>query len=177
MPVIKEKKIKEIKLPKQNSIKEPQKTVNPVLVSTIVILLLIILVGAGVLLYPKIFKQENNAITWQAVFISSGQVYFGHVQDRNTQFVTLTDVYYLQIKENSSATTQLNTNAENTNMENINAGNVNSQNISLVQLGDELHGPQDKMIINRDHILFIEDLKADSSIIKTIDEMAKQKGK
>lgn len=173
MPVIKEKKVKEIKLPEQKGIKEPQKTVNPILVSTIVILLLIILVSIGVLFYPKIFKQEKNINIWQAVFLSNGQVYFGHVLDRNSKFVTLTNVYYLQMKENSSASTQLNTNTENTNIENTNTTNTNKQDISLVKLGNELHGPEDKMILNRDHILFIEDLRANSPIVKTINDLAK----
>ena len=42
------------------------------------------------------------------------------------------------------------------------------QNINLVKLGGELHGPQDEMVLNRDHILFYEDLKSDSQVVKAI---------
>jgi hypothetical protein len=41
-------------------------------------------------------------------------------------------------------------------------------NINLVKLGAELHGPTDEMRINRDHILFIEDLKDDSQVVQGI---------
>ena len=40
--------------------------------------------------------------------------------------------------------------------------------VSLVKLGDELHGPADKMEINRDQILFIEDLKPNSQVVMAI---------
>ena len=41
-------------------------------------------------------------------------------------------------------------------------------NINLVKLGGEIHGPTDEMRINRDHILFVEDLKADSQVVTAI---------
>jgi len=40
--------------------------------------------------------------------------------------------------------------------------------LSLVKLGNELHGPTDAMHINRDQILFIEDLKDDSNVFQAI---------
>jgi len=40
--------------------------------------------------------------------------------------------------------------------------------LELVKLGNELHGPEDQMSVNRDQILFIEKLKADSQVVKTI---------
>ncbi|MBU2575853.1 hypothetical protein KKF64_02080, partial [Patescibacteria group bacterium] len=41
--------------------------------------------------------------------------------------------------------------------------------LSLVKLGNELHGPTDSMFINRDHVLFVEDLKDDSNVVQAID--------
>ena len=40
--------------------------------------------------------------------------------------------------------------------------------ISLIKLGNELHGPTDEMRITRSHILFIEDLKNDSAVVLAI---------
>ena len=170
MPVIKEKKVKEIKVPEVRKPKElkSQRSANSILVFVIVILLLVILVGAGFIFYPKIFKQtenENkdiiNVETWQAVFLSNGQVYFGHALNKDSQYVTLSDVYYLQLKENETPADQLETGDTNTN----------KQNISLMKLGNELHGPEDEMTINRDHILFIEDLKSSSPVVKAINDL------
>jgi hypothetical protein len=45
--------------------------------------------------------------------------------------------------------------------------------LSLVKLGGELHGPTDKVYVNRDHVLMIEDLRTDSNVVKTI-ESSKQ---
>jgi hypothetical protein len=40
--------------------------------------------------------------------------------------------------------------------------------IQLVKLGSEIHGPTSDMKINRDQILFIENLKPDSQVLKAI---------
>jgi hypothetical protein len=41
---------------------------------------------------------------------------------------------------------------------------------SLVKLGEELHGPEDEMVINNEHIIFTERLKADSQVVSAIAE-------
>ena len=92
-----------------------------------------------------------GAGTYQAVFLSNGQVYFGMLSHRKSQYPTLTNIYYLQTGQ------QLQPSAT-------------SPNVSLVKLGDELHGPADTMRINRDHIVFIEDLKPDSQVVALIEE-------
>ncbi len=40
--------------------------------------------------------------------------------------------------------------------------------ISLVKLGNELHGPVDEMHMSRTQVLFYEDLKEDSQVVKAI---------
>ncbi len=114
----------------------------------------LIVVGIGVIgLFGanRIFK--TNPKSRQAVFLTNGQVYFGYVQHPERQFVLLRGVYYLQVqqplqqsKENESPQTQ----------------------IQLIKLGNELHGPLDEMRINRDQILFIEDMKDDSKVNQAI---------
>jgi hypothetical protein len=44
------------------------------------------------------------------------------------------------------------------------------QGLSLVKLGNELHGPKDEMTINKAHIIFVEDLKADGKVVTAIDK-------
>ena len=43
-----------------------------------------------------------------------------------------------------------------------------TQNLSLVKLGNELHGPEDAMYINMDHVLFTEELKEDSRVVDAV---------
>jgi hypothetical protein len=88
---------------------------------------------------------------YQAVFLSNGQVYFGKLYRERSQYPILREVYYLQVMQ------QLQPGTENP-----------TANINLVKLGAELHGPTDEMRINRDHILFIEDLKDDSQVVQGI---------
>ena len=38
----------------------------------------------------------------------------------------------------------------------------------LTKLGGEIHGPEDKMIVNRQQVLFIENLKPDSKVVQLI---------
>ncbi len=91
---------------------------------------------------------------YQAIFLDSGQVYFGKLKTGKGDFYSLTDVFYLQ----SGA-----------------VGLDQTSNLSLVKLGNEAHGPEDKMRINKEHILFIEDMKADSKVVTAIQEYKSKK--
>ena len=93
---------------------------------------------------------------WQAVFLTNGQVYFGHLSEENSQYVKLTEIYYLQIQKTLQPDPQANTTP------------AEQPRLSLVKLGNELHGPTDEMRINREQILFYEDLKPDSRVVQAI---------
>ena len=90
---------------------------------------------------------------YQAVFLTNDQVYFGRLLRADSQYPVLRDVYYLQV-------TQV-----------LQPSNPNSPgtNVNLVKLGGELHGPEDAMYLNRDQILFYEDLKGDSQVVLAIE--------
>ncbi len=97
----------------------------------------------------------GKAYRYQAVFLSNNQVYFGKLYNTRSDYPTLKDVYYLQV------TQALQPRDPKTPAE---------PRINLVKLGGELHGPEDEMRINKVHILFIEDLKSDSQVVKAIQE-------
>lgn len=129
---------------------------------SIVVVVLVLVIGGALLWKVGVFNKGTSAASgYQAVFLANDQVYFGKVKNPNSQYVTLSDIYYLQV------TQQLQPPAD-----------TPAQSLQLVKLGNELHGPTDEMRINRDHILFLEDLKADSNIVKTIrDYQTKQESK
>jgi len=128
---------------------------------TILVASLVILMFFGGQSESKLVDQKKL----QAVFLTNGQVYFGKVHNINNDFVDLRGIYYLNVNQ------QVQPNQSNGN----NQQNQQSQNnVSLVKLGCELHGPVDKMIINREQVTFWENLKTDGQVAKAVDEWVKQ---
>lgn len=126
------------------------------------ILLVIVLVLIGVVLGGWYFLQnrsEENASEYSAVFLDNGQVYFGKLGLSRGGTTTLKDIFYLQTDQAVQPTS---TKTEE------------QPKLSLVKLGNELHGPKDEMKINNEHILFTETLKNDGQVVKTI--ISYQKG-
>ena len=115
---------------------------------------LLLLVG-GWLAYSKF--GSGGAIDggkYQAVFLSNGQVYFGKLSSAANDYYRLTNIFYLQ------------TNDANTSENPQNADS--SGDVQLIKLGTEIHGPEDSMMINRDQVLFFENLKDDGKVTQSI---------
>ena len=115
----------------------------------IITIIILTLISCGFGFYCKAQIERQMQFVWQAVFLTNGQVYFGHIKNSNKTEIILTNVYYLRSADNPQE--------ENKPSE-----------FSLVKLGKELHGPTDVMRINRDHILFTEYLRNDSKIVQSI---------
>ncbi len=121
---------------------------------TISVAVLAVAVGA-ISIFPAISSlnydnyDKNDFIdpdAYQAIFLTNDQIYFGHLKNISSDYLILSDVYYVKIDQSGTG--------------------------QLVKLGaGEPHGPQDKMIINQDQVLFWENLKFDSQVIKTIQNM------
>lgn len=92
----------------------------------------------------------------QAVFLNGGQVYFGRIASLNNKYVRLGDIYYLRVNQQVQPDQK--------------SGQTAQQDISLVKLGCELHGPQDEMLINREQVIFWENLKDDGQVAKAVDQ-------
>ncbi len=91
-----------------------------------------------------------NGGGYQAVFLVNNQVYFGKLKNYSKEYIVLRDVFYLQ-------TAQALQDEKET-----------SPRFSLAKLGNELHGPEDKMFIPKARILFWENMKADSQVAQLI---------
>ncbi|NCN07068.1 hypothetical protein GW933_00045 [Candidatus Falkowbacteria bacterium] len=126
----------------------------------------IILVGGWYLLdnytninLPGMSSDQNLSNGWQAIFLSNGQVYFGKVEKITDRDLVLTDIYYLQVVTKPLQQSQEAPTVEQTQSQ---------QELTLAKLGNELHGPVDRMVINRDQILLTEQLKEDSKVVTAI---------
>ncbi len=130
------------------------------------ILNLVVLVGALLLIGLSAFaflankpaneqKYVNND-QYQAVFLNNGQVYFGKVDALNSRYIDLSDVYYLT----QSATT---------------GTQQASSDYTLVKLGcQQIHYPDDQMLISRDQVTFWENLSKTGKVAKSIADFKKQ---
>jgi hypothetical protein len=96
---------------------------------------------------------------YQAVFFSNGQVYFGKLQQAGGDYMKLTEIYYLQTQAGETADAK--NPQETTN---------DQSNVQLIKLGDEIHGPEDQMVISKDQVLFYENLKSDGKVAQSIDK-------
>lgn len=120
------------------------------LVPLILIIIIVAVVG-GVAYWLTSRKSANSQPSdWQAIFLDSGDVYFGKISNKDEQFITLKNVYYLKVNQQKE-------------------GESSQQPpLSLVKLGNELHGPVDAMEINRDHVLFIEQMRNNAKVVEAI---------
>lgn len=120
-----------------------------------IMILVLVLVFLAALFLLKDFLmgwRKNSAdLPYSAVFLSNGQVYFGKIEKQTDKEFLITNVYYLQLTGDAGAQSQL---AET--------------KFSLIKLGNELHGPTDELFINKAHVLFYENLRADSKVVESI---------
>ncbi|HKY51061.1 MAG TPA: hypothetical protein VJP45_07380 [Candidatus Limnocylindria bacterium] len=79
---------------------------------------------------------------YQAVFLTNGSTYFGTLRQQGDDWFLLEDVFYLSVTQESGA--------------------------QLIKRGSEPQGPREPMVISREQILFIENLRDDSEIVTTI---------
>lgn len=121
-------------------------------------LIIVIAVILSFWIKDLIFKDSEKdpaTLSYSAVFITNGQVYFGKIVSKNDSEFILSDVYYLQLSESSQTTAAT-------------QDQLSEPKFSLIKLGNEIHGPTDKLYINSSQVLFYEDLREDSRVVQSI---------
>ena len=124
-------------------------------VTVLVVSLVILAVTGG----PHNESKYVNTKELQAVFLNGGQVYFGNIQNLNEKYLRMDNIYYLRVNQ--------------TVQPNQSTSAANNNDVSLVKLGCELHGPEDQMVINRDQVIFWENLKTDGQVAKAVADYVK----
>ncbi|MEK7631578.1 MAG: hypothetical protein AAB445_01755 [Patescibacteria group bacterium] len=114
------------------------------------LLLVVIVLSIGSLCFQRTWQKYQRRQYYQAVFLTNDQVYYGHLRDWDKQQVLLTDVYYAQAAADASSK------------------EAAQPQYVLVKLSDHATGPQNKLFINREHILYVEDLQPSSQIVQVI---------
>jgi hypothetical protein len=127
---------------------------------------LVLLVAIGWLIFSNTTTtSESDQIKtnqYQAVFLNGGATsgavayttYFGHVTKLTPSYFILKDVYYL-----TTSTT----------------GNNQAANPQLTKLGcQQLHSPEDEMVINRNQVAFWENLQDSGKVVQAIKQFQQQ---
>ena len=113
----------------------------------------------GLLVFLAFGTKDTNEYKFvdsnklQAVFLNTGQVYFGNIRAINSQYLDLVNIFYLQSSASSSKT---------------------NSNVTLVKLGCELHAPLDQMVINTSSVTFWENLSPNGQVSKAVATFWKQ---
>lgn len=119
----------------------------------VLIFAVVVLIGFGLNRNPS-QNQYVNSGRLQAVFLNTGQVYFGNITSLNSQYYVLTHIFYLQTSSSGSSTSSSTSNS--------------GTNVSLVKLGCELHAPYDQMVINASQVTFWENLQPTGQVAKAV---------
>lgn len=132
--------------------RQKKMTTKKLIAAIVAIIVILGLVVAYFLLMNGLSGVKTSQ--YQAVFLTNGQVYFGKITKYGRDTVAMSDIYYLQ--QSSGVQSQDNKTDQSQNQ------------LTLTKLGKELHGPEDSMFIERDQIIFWENIKDDSQVVKTI---------
>lgn len=106
-------------------------------------------------------KSESKYIDsnrLQAVFLNTGQVYFGNIKTLNSSYLVLDNIFYLQTANSGSNSST----------------SSSASSVSLVKLGCELHAPLDQMVINRSQVTFWENLSPTGQVAKAVNTFLKE---
>ncbi len=120
-----------------------------VMLLVLIALILVVLVvrtqlfraGISTLFAPTAAELIDRNL-YQAVFLANGSTYFGKLQEQGSDWFVLTDVFYISVSDQSGT--------------------------QLIKRGTEPQGPKEPMIISRQQILFIENMRDDSDIVTLI---------
>ena len=97
------------------------------------------------------FAGAVDSDRWQAVFLSNGQVYFGHLTVASDEFYELGEAFY--IRESPPAE----------------EGQPPTREVKA--LSSEFHQPENRMLIRKDEVLFVENLRPDSDVAEAIERV------
>lgn len=85
---------------------------------------------------------------YQAIILQNDQVYVGKLSNLGDQFVKVDEAYRLVASDSTT--------------------DKGKTDLKLIKLEEGVHGPTNSMLVNRDHIVLIEDLRSDSKLLDII---------
>jgi hypothetical protein len=121
---------------------------------TLIATILIVLLGGIIAL--KLLPSKGQRIdpsTYQIVYLNSGQVYFGKLQNTTGNYLVLHEPYAPQTVSQAQEE----------------ASGI-QPSTTLVKVSQQQYGPQDVMSIHINNVLFWQNLRSDSKIVQAINK-------
>lgn len=115
---------------------------------------IVLAVITGSLLGAQWYQHRNDQVVigshYQVVYLLSGQVYFGKLQNTAGEYLTLKNVYTLESKSSTADSAD----ASNTS--------------NILQVSRQVYGPEDSMAIRADQVQFWQNLRTNSKVAEAI---------
>ncbi len=121
---------------------------------TIVIGLLVVGAVVWYLLHRSTMPRADR---YQAVYVETGQVYFGKLKNIDGRYLRIEGAYVARAQD-------IPPNATEEQKATLNA------NVSLAKVSEQVYGPEDALEIRADKVIFWQDLKTDSKVTKAIED-------
>lgn len=127
----------------------------------VVLALIVIFAGLKIAILNWQYKNIIDKNTYQVVFLDNGESYFGKLESLGFKTYRLSNVYYLKYFPKT----------QQTEGESTASTNPDDYELKLIRLGEqEFYKPNNEIIINKDKILYWENLQKDSEIINLINQ-------
>ena len=127
--------------------------------NTIVAVAVVLALLVALFLFNSVFDKgpfggKIDEGSFQAVILSNDKVYFGQLRDASGDFYELLNAYFVREAATADQTTQ---------------GQAPTQR-QVLPIQNELHKPQNRMLIRKEEVVIVEDLASDSEILEAIRE-------
>lgn len=113
---------------------------------------------------------DARASGYQAVFLDNGQVYFGRLSGLGGDTPVLREVYYLRLTQTLQDSASAKDVDSKLTVDAAKKAVPSQPELTMIKLGNELHGPMDEMKLNPNHIIFVEDLRKDGRVNRAIED-------
>lgn len=98
-----------------------------------------------------------NPDRYQAVYVETGQVYFGKLRNTDGRYLRLEGAYVARAQDVPPSATE------------EQKATLNG-NVSLAKISDQVYGPEDTLEIRADKVIFWQNLEQDSKVTKAIED-------
>ena len=123
-----------------------------------ILIFVLVLIFTGISLWQdgtirntvQLFKYKGS---YQVVFLTSGQAYFGNITEITNEYIIVENPFSIKVQQK-----QADEDAQ-----------VSQSEIKLLSIEDEFYQPEGYMLIEKNAILFMEELKDSSQIIEIIE--------
>lgn len=102
---------------------------------------------------PSSMTETGDISDYWAVSLDTDQVFYGKLKKGNP-YLEIRDAFYYQPGIRAAS----------------------QGNIRIIKVGTELHGPEDRVMINKTHVVMTQQLTSESKIVQAIQQYLRQQG-